>query len=145
LPAAELDASTTDFDSVLLRPRVAREGIVVSTKGLVPRRGMGSVAYTYRFIEGSKLARRALSRCRTIVRKPTLAFNLHWRSAMKRVGFKLAMVVGLLALAACGETTGDRGLTGAGIGAAVGAGVGPATGALTTPSTVDLGKPVWER
>jgi osmotically inducible lipoprotein OsmB len=81
---------------------------------------------------------------------------------MKRVGFKLAMVVGMLALAACGETTGDRGLSGAGIGAAVGAvggaifgaplagaaigaGVGAATGALTSPSTVDLGKPVWER
>ena len=81
---------------------------------------------------------------------------------MKRVGFKLATVVGLLALAACGETTGDRGLSGAGIGAAVGAvggalvgaplagaaigaGVGAATGALTSPSTVDLGKPVWER
>ncbi len=39
---------------------------------------------------------------------------------MKRVGFRLAMVVGVLALAACGETTGDRGLSGAGIGAAVG-------------------------
>jgi osmotically inducible lipoprotein OsmB len=81
---------------------------------------------------------------------------------MKRVGFKLAIVVSLLALAACGETTGDRGLTGAGIGAAVGAvggamvgaplagaaigaGVGAATGALTSPSSVDLGKPVWER
>jgi osmotically inducible lipoprotein OsmB len=30
-------------------------------------------------------------------------------------------------------------------GAAIGAGVGAATGALTNPSTVDLGKPVWER
>jgi osmotically inducible lipoprotein OsmB len=81
---------------------------------------------------------------------------------MKGVGFKLAVVAGMLALTACGDTTGDRGLSGAGIGAAVGAvggalvgdplagaaigaGVGAATGALTSPSTVDLGKPVWER
>jgi len=81
---------------------------------------------------------------------------------MKGVGLKLAAIVGLLALTACGETTGDRGLSGAGIGAAggavigamvgdplagaaIGAGVGAATGALTTPSQVDLGKPIWER
>jgi osmotically inducible lipoprotein OsmB len=81
---------------------------------------------------------------------------------MKRVGINLAMAIGMLALAACGNSTGDRGLSGAGIGAAVGAvggalvgaplagaaigaGVGAATGALTSPSTVDLGKPVWER
>ena len=82
---------------------------------------------------------------------------------MKDVGVKLvAAVVGMLAVAACGDTTGDRGLSGAGIGAAggavlgamvgdplagaaIGAGVGAATGALTTPSQVDLGKPVWER
>ena len=81
---------------------------------------------------------------------------------MKGIGFKLAAIVGLLTLTACGETTGDRGLSGAGIGAAggavigamvgdplagagIGAGLGAATGALTTPSQVDLGKPVWER
>jgi ABC-type phosphate transport system substrate-binding protein len=81
---------------------------------------------------------------------------------MKRIVVKLAMIVALLTLAACGQTTGDRGLSGAGIGAAVGAvggammgaplegaaigaGVGAATGALTGPSTIDLGKPVWER
>ena len=40
---------------------------------------------------------------------------------MKGVGFKLAVVAGMLALTACGDTTGDRGLSGAGIGAAVGA------------------------
>ena len=73
---------------------------------------------------------------------------------MKRVGINLAMAIGMLALAACGNSTGDRGLSGAGIGAAVGAvggalvgaplagaaigaGVGAATGALTSPSTVD--------
>jgi osmotically inducible lipoprotein OsmB len=81
---------------------------------------------------------------------------------MKNIAIKFVMVVGLLALGACGQTTGDRGLSGAGIGAAVGAvggamvgaplegaaigaGVGAATGMLTRPSTVDLGKPVWER
>jgi osmotically inducible lipoprotein OsmB len=63
---------------------------------------------------------------------------------MKKFGAKLVLAIGMLSLAACGETTGDRGLSGAGIGGAAGA-VGAATGALTTPSTVDLGKPVWER
>jgi uncharacterized membrane protein len=81
---------------------------------------------------------------------------------MKRIVMTLSAAVCLLALGACGESTGDRGLSGAGIGAAagavggalvgaplegaaIGAGVGAATGALTSPSTVDLGKPVWER
>jgi hypothetical protein len=68
-----------------------------------------------------------------------------------------------LALAACGETTGDRALSGAGIGAGVGAlgtaltggnattgalvggAVGAAGGALTNPNQVDLGKPAWRR
>jgi osmotically inducible lipoprotein OsmB len=81
---------------------------------------------------------------------------------MKPISLKTSMVIGLLALAACGETTGDRGLSGAGIGAAVGAvggalvgaplegaaigaGVGAGAGALTSSSQIDLGKPVWER
>lgn len=81
---------------------------------------------------------------------------------MRSTAFKLSLLIGILALAACGETTGDRGLSGAGIGAAagavggalvgaplagaaIGAGAGGLTGAMTTPSTVDLGKPVWER
>jgi hypothetical protein len=64
-------------------------------------------------------------------------------------------------LAACGQTTGDRAISGAGLGAAAGAGVGAltgtsvlggaalggvaggATGALTSPSTVNLGRPAW--
>lgn len=66
------------------------------------------------------------------------------------------------ALAGCGTTTGDRGLSGAGIGAAggavigamvgaplagaaIGAGAGATVGALTSPSAVNLGKPVWEQ
>jgi peptidoglycan hydrolase-like protein with peptidoglycan-binding domain len=67
----------------------------------------------------------------------------------------------VLALAACGETKGERGLSGAAIGAGTGAVVGAvtpigpaggaliggaagaATGVLTTPSQVNLGKPAY--
>ena len=69
---------------------------------------------------------------------------------------------GAIALAGCGNTVGDRGLSGAGIGAAggavigamvgaplagaaIGAGAGAIAGAATSPSQVDLGRPVWER
>lgn len=69
-------------------------------------------------------------------------------------------IVSLLALAGCGHSTGDRALSGAGIGAAVGVvggalvgaplegaviggAVGAGAGALTTPHQVDLGRPVW--
>lgn len=75
------------------------------------------------------------------------------------------LVAGLLALglAGCGSTVEDRGLSGAGIGAAagtvigavtgfglwqgalLGAGVGAATGALTESRDIDLGKPLWKR
>lgn len=66
-------------------------------------------------------------------------------------------------LAACGNTRGDRALSGAGIGAgvgavggaivggnpaagaAIGAGVGAATGALTDEKDINLGKPAWKR
>jgi hypothetical protein len=68
-----------------------------------------------------------------------------------------------LGLAGCGTTVEDRGLSGAGIGAAagsiigaitgfgpwqgalLGAGVGGAAGALTDSRDVDLGRPVWRR
>ncbi|HEY5208324.1 MAG TPA: glycine zipper family protein [Stellaceae bacterium] len=78
---------------------------------------------------------------------------------VSRLGFA---VVGLgLLVSACGYTTSDRALSGAGIGAvggavvgamvgaplagaAIGAAAGGVTGAATTPSQVDLGKPVWE-
>jgi hypothetical protein len=71
------------------------------------------------------------------------------------------VVAAALVLAACGETTTDRALSGGGIGAAagaavgavtgltvvqgalIGAGVGAATGALTRQDQVDLGRPVW--
>ncbi|HVZ28330.1 MAG TPA: hypothetical protein VG798_06700 [Rhizomicrobium sp.] len=57
-------------------------------------------------------------------------------------------------LSACGTATGDRGLSGAGLGAAVGvlggppgivlgAALGAGTGMVTTPKQVNLGKPAW--
>lgn len=75
---------------------------------------------------------------------------------------KIVMVAGLaLVLAGCGKTTGDRGLSGAGIGAGAGAVVGAVTGltilegvalgavaggltgALTDEDFLNLGDPIW--
>jgi hypothetical protein len=67
------------------------------------------------------------------------------------------IVIGTLAavlLSGCGTAAGDRGLSGAGIGAGigiiggppgmvVGGAVGAAVGMLSKPKQVDLGKPVW--
>jgi len=78
-----------------------------------------------------------------------------------RIGFPL-LLLAAIALAGCGTTPGDRGLSGAGIGAAggavvgamvgaplvgaaIGAGTGAVVGAATSPTAIDLGKPVWER
>lgn len=66
----------------------------------------------------------------------------------------------LLALGACGSSTGDRAISGAGIGAGVGAlggwmvgapvegaliggAVGAGTGALTKENQINLGRPLW--
>lgn len=76
----------------------------------------------------------------------------------------VALAAGLsLALAACGHSTSDRALSGAGIGAAGGAALGAVTGgsalggavlggaagaaagALTDEDDIDLGKPIWRR
>lgn len=76
--------------------------------------------------------------------------------------FRAAGIAALLiSVAACGQTTGDRALSGAGLGAAGGAAVGALTGgslltgaaigalgggavgALTTPDQIDAGRPVW--
>jgi len=57
-------------------------------------------------------------------------------------------------LAGCGTTKGDRGLSGAGIGAGigiiggppgivVGAAAGAVVGMATTPTQINLGRPVW--
>ncbi|WP_299395579.1 YMGG-like glycine zipper-containing protein [Pelagibius sp.] len=74
----------------------------------------------------------------------------------------ILMTAMALALSACGSSTGDRGLSGAGIGAGAGAVVGAVTGltivegaligaaaggltgALTDEDTIDLGDPFWK-
>jgi hypothetical protein len=78
---------------------------------------------------------------------------------MTRVSIALALT-GLL-LAGCGQTPGDRAVSGGAIGAGVGAvggamvgaplagaviggAAGAGTGALTSPDQVDLGRPVWK-
>lgn len=64
-------------------------------------------------------------------------------------------IVATLFLSACGTMTGDRGLSGAGIGAGVGLVAGPpgvlvgslvgaGVGMVTKPSQVNLGAPVWK-
>ncbi len=73
------------------------------------------------------------------------------------------LVASLTALAGCGTTTQDRGLSGAGIGASAGAIIGAVTGlsvvegvvlgavgggltgALTKPSQVNMGDPAWKK
>lgn len=82
---------------------------------------------------------------------------------MKRrnAGFAALAVIALV-LSGCGDTVGDRGLSGAGIGAAggavigamvgaplagaaIGAAAGATVGAVTSPSSVNLGKPIWRQ
>ena len=70
------------------------------------------------------------------------------------------LLASLGTLAACGQSTGDRAISGAGIGAgvgavggllvgaplegaAIGAGVGAGAGALTNQRQINLGRPVW--
>ncbi len=79
---------------------------------------------------------------------------------MMRTFNRLCAVAIAIALSGCGTTPGDRGLSGAGLGAAggavigamvgaplagaaIGAGAGAVTGMATSPSNVDLGRPVW--
>lgn len=79
---------------------------------------------------------------------------------MKFHSIALVAAVALLGLSACGSTTSDRAISGAGIGAGVGAvggllvgapvqgaligaAVGAGTGALTKEDQIDLGKPAW--
>ncbi|MGF1608557.1 MAG: peptidoglycan-binding protein [Kiloniellales bacterium] len=80
---------------------------------------------------------------------------------MLRLG---SLVVALaLTLGACGNTAEDRGITGAGLGAAggailgavtglsvlegalIGTGIGGITGLLTDKDDLDIGDPIWER
>jgi osmotically inducible lipoprotein OsmB len=79
---------------------------------------------------------------------------------MKQITLSAVLLLSLFALGACGNTTGDRALSGGGIGAGVGAlgglmvgaplegaviggAVGAGTGALTDRSEVNLGRPIW--
>ncbi len=80
---------------------------------------------------------------------------------MKKLQNILLIGSALALLAACGEKTSDRALSGAGIGAGVGAlggaiiggnpvggavvggAVGAAAGGLTKEKDINLGKPVW--
>ena len=79
---------------------------------------------------------------------------------MKRFILTATLSLSVIALSACGHSTGDRALSGAGIGAGVGlvggalvgapvegaligGAVGAGTGALTSPNQVYLGKPAW--
>ena len=80
---------------------------------------------------------------------------------MKRITLAAGLSTLVLILGACGNSTGDRALSGGGIGAGVGAiggallggsavegallggAVGTGTGALTSRNDVDLGKPIW--
>jgi hypothetical protein len=79
---------------------------------------------------------------------------------MTRIILTATVLVSLCALGACGNTTGDRAMSGGGIGAGVGAlgglmvgapiegaliggAVGAGTGALTDSNQVNLGKPIW--
>ena len=78
-----------------------------------------------------------------------------------RITLVAVFLFSLCALGACGSTTSDRAISGAGIGAGVGAlggfmvgapvegaliggAVGAGTGALTNPNQINLGHPVWK-
>lgn len=79
---------------------------------------------------------------------------------MKHTTLTVTLALTLLALGACGSSTSDRALSGAGIGAGVGAvgglligapvqgaviggAVGAGAGALTDKNQIDLGDPFW--
>jgi hypothetical protein len=86
------------------------------------------------------------------------------KSAFGRALVAVPLIVGGLLLGACGTDTTDRGVSGAGIGAAggaaigaifggvgalpgaiIGAAVGGGTGAVSSPQQIDLGQPVWRQ
>ncbi len=80
---------------------------------------------------------------------------------MKTLLKSMVAIAALTSLAACGDTAGDRALSGGAIGAGAGAvggavlggspvtgaivggAVGAAAGGLTKKKDVDLGKPIW--
>jgi len=79
---------------------------------------------------------------------------------MKHIALAATVSLSLLVLAACGNTTSDRALSGGAIGAGaglvggallgspvtgavIGGAVGAGAGAVTDKDDVDLGKPIW--
>ncbi|MEQ8666448.1 MAG: YMGG-like glycine zipper-containing protein [Rhodospirillales bacterium] len=87
--------------------------------------------------------------------------NLTKLHTMRFRSFTWIAVFALLAVGACGSSTSDRALSGAGIGAGVGAvggllvgapvegaviggAIGAGTGALTDEDQIDLGDPAWK-
>ena len=79
---------------------------------------------------------------------------------MRKFILAAGLAASVLTLGACGNTTGDRALSGGAIGggvglvggalvgaplagAAIGAVGGAAVGALTTPDQVNMGRPAW--
>lgn len=79
---------------------------------------------------------------------------------MTRIIPMIVLATLTIGLAACGNSTGDRAISGGGIGAGVGAlggflvgapiegaliggAVGAGTGALTNENQINLGKPIW--
>lgn len=79
---------------------------------------------------------------------------------MKHIALAATLSLSLLVLAACGNTTSDRALSGAGIGAgvglvggallgapvagaALGGAAGAAAGAVTDKNDINLGEPLW--
>jgi len=79
---------------------------------------------------------------------------------MKRTIIGGALLAAALALGACGNSTGDRAMSGGGIGAGVGllggaivgaplegaligGAVGAGAGALTNKNQINLGRPIW--
>ena len=79
---------------------------------------------------------------------------------MKLISLSILAAIALFALSACGSSTSDRALSGAGIGAGAGAvgglllgdpvtgaivggALGAGAGALTDENKINLGKPVW--
>ena len=79
---------------------------------------------------------------------------------MNIISISIVAAVALFAVSACGTSTSDRALSGAGIGAGVGAlggllvgapvqgaviggAVGAGAGALTDDNQINLGKPAW--
>jgi osmotically inducible lipoprotein OsmB len=80
---------------------------------------------------------------------------------MNRAFIVSATMLAALSLAGCGSSTGERAISGGGIGAGVGAlggfmvgaplegaliggAVGAGTGALTNKNQINLGRPIWK-